>query len=75
MNGDGCDASPEGSCSLCRDEAVPARVLTIDAHAGAAEVEIDGERRSVALDLIEGVLPGDTILVHQGFALQRVEQG
>lgn len=60
-------------CTLCGDEAVPAVVLSVDPATDTGTIEIEGERRSVALDLVQGVGAGDTVLVHQGFAIARVD--
>ena len=66
---------PSGeSCELCGDVARLARVLAIDAKSGMATVEMEGSELSVALDLVSGVLPGQLVLVHQGFAIERVER-
>ncbi len=61
-------------CSLCGDEAVPAVVLLVDAASDTATIEIEGERRTVALDLVHGVGAGDTLLIHQGFAIAKVDR-
>lgn len=66
-----CD--PAERCELCGDSARPARVLTVDAFTGMAQVELDGAEVSVALDLVAGVQPGQVVLVHQGFAIERVD--
>jgi hydrogenase maturation factor len=68
-----CTPGPDGSCSLCGDEAVSGRVLSVDARAGTAEVALAGAVAAVALDLVDGVRIGDTVLVHQGFAIARVD--
>ena len=59
-------------CSLCGDEALPAVVRALHADA-TADVESECAVQRVALDLVDGVQVGDTILVHQGFAISRVE--
>lgn len=64
---------PEDRCSLCGDEAIPAVVREVHATDGTADVEMACERRRVALDLLDAVAVGDTVLVHQGFAIARVE--
>ncbi|MBA2457929.1 MAG: HypC/HybG/HupF family hydrogenase formation chaperone [Gemmatimonadales bacterium] len=69
-----CGDTADGQCALCRDEAVAARVVTIDSGGGTAEVVIEGQVAIIALDLVEAVGTGDTVLVHQGFAIQRVER-
>lgn len=67
-----CDPPARGHCSVCGDEAWPALVMALDGAAGIAEIEVQGERRKVSLDLVEGVVPGDTLLIHQGFAIARI---
>ena len=70
-----CTPGPDGSCALCGDEAVPGRVLSVDVDAGTGAVAVSGAVRAVALDLVDGVRPGDTVLVHQGFVIARVDVG
>jgi len=53
--------------------AVPARVLTIDTATESAVVELSGIRTEVSTALLEAVNPGDYVLVHVGFALQRLD--
>lgn len=60
-------------CTLCGDEALPAVVRSMDAAAASAEVESPSGLQRVALDLIDTVQVGDTVLVHQGFAIARLE--
>ena len=70
-----CTPGPDGSCSLCADEAAPGRVLSVDMATGTAAVVLAGAVQAVALDLVDGVRAGDTVLVHQGFAIARVDLG
>lgn len=69
-----CDAR-DGRCHLCGDEAVPGRVLAIDERARTATVAFDsgsvGTTATVALDLVDARV-GDTLLVHLGFAIERL---
>lgn len=65
-----CDGQA-GECHLCGDEAVVGRVLEIDARARMATVELAGHRATVALDLVDAGV-GDDVLVHLGFAIERV---
>ena len=51
--------------------AVPAKVINIDGDAGT--VDLDGTRREVGLHLLEDVTEGDYVLVHAGFAIQKVD--
>lgn len=51
--------------------AVPARILTIDGiHAWA---ETMGVRQRVNTQLIDSPAPGDYILVHAGFAIEKID--
>jgi HupF/HypC family protein len=53
-------------CITCSDEGVEMRVLAVDdglAHCDGGEV---------MTDLVGGVEPGDTVLVHAGVAIARV---
>ena len=68
-----CEPGPDGTCALCGDEATPGRVLAVDAGTRTAEVAMPGGARHVALDLVDDVAVGDEVLVHQGFAISRVE--
>ncbi len=52
--------------------AIPACVekLTTDNH---AIVNLSGIRKTVSLALVENIQPGDYVIVHVGFALQRLD--
>lgn len=51
--------------------AVPARILTIEEiHAWA---ETMGVRQRVNIQLIDSAAPGDYILVHAGFAIEKID--
>lgn len=52
--------------------AVPMRLETVAGPRGA--VAVDGVRRDVRLDLVEGAKPGDWVLVHAGFAIQLLDE-
>ena len=60
------------ACSLCGDEARAATIRTVDPAGTTAEVDLDGTVRTIGLDFVEAVVPGDRVLVHQGFAISRV---
>jgi len=51
---------------------VPCRVLKVDGR--MASVEVGGARRDIALDLLDGVAPGDYIIAHAGFAIHKVDE-
>jgi hydrogenase maturation factor len=69
-----CTPGEDGSCALCGDVALPARVLAVDATANTASVTMAGGTAMVALDLVADVRPGDVLLVHQGFAIEHLER-
>ncbi len=59
------------SCITCGDVAVEARVVSVSN--GTATIERDGAREQVAVDLVDGVAVGDTLLCHAGVALERID--
>lgn len=65
-----CDAT-SGPCHLCGDEAVIGRIVEIDAQTRTAVVTFSDESAMVALDLVQAAV-GDDVLVHLGFAIQRL---
>ncbi len=52
--------------------AIPARVEQI-IDSGNAVVDFGGVRRSISLALVDGVSVGDYVIVHVGFALQKLD--
>ena len=70
----GADACGEDHCVTCGDDGVPMQVLRIDQVRGLALCEDEtGTRATVEIALIEAVEPRDTLLVHAGTALTRLE--
>lgn len=61
-----------GQCHLCGDTAVTGRVVDIDARSRTAIVAFPEGTATVALDFVEAAV-GDDVLVHLGFAIERVE--
>lgn len=53
--------------------AVPAEVIEIDEDE-TARVELGGVRQRVSLDLVDDVAVGDFVLVHAGFAIDKVDE-
>jgi hydrogenase expression/formation protein HypC len=51
---------------------VPGRVISIEGN--LAEVDFGGVRRTVSLLICPDVSEGDYVLVHVGFAIQRLEK-
>lgn len=52
--------------------AIPARILEIDPDAAAAVVSLGGVRRPVSLALVDDAAVGDYVLVHVGYALNKL---
>ncbi len=52
--------------------AIPAEVLKIDGNKGV--VDYGGLEQEVSLDLVEDVHPGDYVLVHVGFAIEKLSK-
>ena len=52
--------------------AVPMKIVRKDGLNGLAE--LDGVSRQVSLRLVEDVQVGDYVLVHAGFAIERVDE-
>ena len=53
--------------------AVPARVLAINSELNMATVAVDRVRVEVSLALVDDVQIGDYLLIHVGFALQKID--
>lgn len=53
--------------------AIPARVISLDSHADTAQVDLSGIHKEISTALIEDVSPGDYVLIHVGFALQKLD--
>ncbi len=52
--------------------AVPAKIVEIDGDVG--KVELSGTSRQVGLQLIADPHVGDYVLIHAGFAIQKVDE-
>jgi hydrogenase expression/formation protein HypC len=51
--------------------AVPAELVEIDGNRGV--VETGGIRMSVGLDLIDNAMIGDYLIIHAGYALEKID--
>jgi hydrogenase expression/formation protein HypC len=51
--------------------AIPSKVIAIEN--GMATIDVDGARRETSLMLLEEVAVGDFVLVHAGFAIQKMD--
>jgi len=54
--------------------ALPARVLSIDAMTDMAIVALGGVRKEVSLALVDDVRVDDFVLIHVGYALNRLSE-
>jgi len=55
--------------------AVPGQILdVVDEANHLAQVDVAGVQRSVNVGLLDGVDPGDWVLIHVGFAISRVDE-
>ncbi|MBW9258350.1 MAG: HypC/HybG/HupF family hydrogenase formation chaperone [Candidatus Thiodiazotropha sp. (ex. Lucinisca nassula)] len=54
--------------------AIPAKVIAIDEQADNATVELGEVRKVVSLALVEDVTVGDFVLIHVGYALNKVSE-
>lgn len=59
-------------CITCSDEALPARVLSINEATALAQVAVGGITEEVDISLVDAVAPGDLLLVHGGVALSNL---
>jgi hydrogenase expression/formation protein HypC len=54
--------------------ALPAKVVRLDEATQLATVELGGVHQEVSLALVEDVELGDYLLIHVGYALQRLSE-
>ena len=52
--------------------AIPAKIIQIDGDVGKAE--LSGTVREVGLQLIDDLQLGDYVLIHAGFAIQKLDE-
>ena len=52
--------------------AIPSRITAI--RGPMATIDVDGVRREVSLMLLEDSAVGDYVIVHAGFAIQKLEE-
>ncbi len=51
---------------------IPVKVIEVEGQ--SAVVEVGGARREVSLLLLDDVRPGDWVILHAGFAIQRLDE-
>jgi hydrogenase expression/formation protein HypC len=50
-------------------------VLVLELTAGdQATIELDGVKREISLALVDDVQPGDYVILHAGYALQKLDR-
>jgi hydrogenase expression/formation protein HypC len=52
--------------------AIPAKVVSIDPDSDMAKVSMDGVQKDVSMALVDDVQIGDYLLIHVGFALNKI---
>ena len=52
--------------------AIPARVVEVLPNEEGV-IDVGGVRKRISLELVAGVVPGDYVIVHVGYALQRLD--
>ena len=52
--------------------AIPAQVVSIDPDTDMAKVSLDGVQKDVSVTLVDDIQIGDYVLVHVGFALNKI---
>ena len=52
--------------------AIPAKVVRVDGN--KAIVDYGGLEQEISLDLVEDVRPGDYVLIHVGFAIEKLSK-
>ncbi|BFM07891.1 HypC/HybG/HupF family hydrogenase formation chaperone [Halioxenophilus aromaticivorans] len=53
--------------------AIPAEVISIDRDTDNASVAVGEVKKTVSLALVEDVNPGDFVLIHVGYALEKLD--
>jgi hydrogenase expression/formation protein HypC len=53
--------------------AIPAKVLSVD-EMGKAVIDLGGVRRNTSLALVPDAAVGDFVLIHAGYAIQKLEE-
>lgn len=66
-----CQRDAENHCLTCSDAIVSVRVVEVKPEVGMALVEVEQQIEEVDITLVEGVAPGDVLLVHGGVAIER----
>ncbi|MCW8908583.1 MAG: HypC/HybG/HupF family hydrogenase formation chaperone [Sedimenticola sp.] len=54
--------------------AIPGKVVAIDEATDTATVSVGNVKKDVSIALVEDVAPGDYLLVHVGYALNKISE-
>ncbi|MCX7093416.1 MAG: HypC/HybG/HupF family hydrogenase formation chaperone [Methylobacter sp.] len=54
--------------------ALPAKIVALDAAANMATASVDNVKVEVSLALVDDVALGDYVLVHVGYALNKIDE-
>jgi hydrogenase expression/formation protein HypC len=54
--------------------AIPAKIASIEPDGQSARVSLGGVIKEISLALVEGVTVGDYVLIHVGYALNRLSE-
>lgn len=68
------DACHDDVCVTCSDRLSTVRVEWVSDDGLLARGIEDGDMRDISVELLDGLEPGDVVLVHGGVALQRAAQ-
>jgi len=52
--------------------ALPAQILSIDESSDMATVALGEVKKAISLALVDDVAPGDFVLIHVGYALNKI---
>lgn len=52
--------------------AIPAKIIKIEDN--VATIDVDGVQREASLLLLEDAMVGEYVIVHAGFAIQRIDE-
>ena len=67
------DCDSEGVCITCSDQGLVLRVTELGTDGLALCADETGRQVEVQTNLIDGVNPGDRLVVHAGVAIARLE--
>jgi hydrogenase expression/formation protein HypC len=54
--------------------AIPSKIIDIDTTSNIATIDVEGVRRQASLMLVEDARVGDYVIVHAGFAIQKLDE-